>query len=157
MTKYTDNDQYETDKARVVDKLSRHLHNKSIIHSESVFTNDILDLLKQSKWIDSDFSTKPIPVIKDKHGKLIQDYSFTDWFNQLNEELDEIKEAAFIVDTSVCAEYELQQRINALAEELQDLITVCTSMLQWLGFDEYKRNELAMQVNVKNRNRGYLE
>ena len=151
MTKYTDNEQYESDKARVVDKLSRHLHNKSIIHSESVFTNDILDLLKQSKWIDSDFSTKPIPVIKDKHGKLVTDYKSSDWFRQLNEELDEIKIAAV---EGVFNDFVLNDKI---AEELQDLITVCTSMLQWLGFDEYKRNQFAMQVNDKNRNRGYLE
>ena len=51
MTKYTSNEQYESDKARVVAKLSRHLHNKSIMRSESIFTNDILDLLNQSKWI----------------------------------------------------------------------------------------------------------
>ena len=64
MTKYTDNDHYEIDKARVVAKLSRHLHNKSIIHSESVFTNDILDLLNQSKWIGADssiiFNNQPV-------------------------------------------------------------------------------------------------
>ena len=148
MTKYTSNEQYETDKANFVN-----LFGDSIVINNRNLTN----LLQQSKWINFDFSTKPIPVIKDKHGKLIKDYSFTDWFLQLNEELDEIKEAAFIVDSSICAEYELQQRINALAEELQDLITVCTSMLQQLGFDESKRNQLAMQVNVKNKERGYFD
>lgn len=152
MAKYTNNDHYERDKAALI-RIAEGTSMLTLIENADV----IADLLRQSKWIDSDLSIKPIPVVKDKHGKLIKDYSFTDWFNQLNQELDEIKEAAFIVDTSVCAEYELQQRINALAEELQDLITVCTSMLQWLGFDESKRNQLAMQVNEKNRSRGYLE
>lgn len=42
-----------------------------------------------------------------------------------------------------------------LAEELTDVITVCTSWLHALGYDEYLRGEVQKRVNEKNRERGY--
>ena len=89
---------------------------------------------------------KPIPVIKDKAGKLTKDYSTLDWLNKLNEKLDEVKLSIAMAQFKV-----------KTAEELQDLITVCTSFLEFLGYDENKRGELAKQINEKNRRRGYFE
>ena len=100
---------------------------------------------------------RPIPVVNDEHGIPTKGYDLREWLQKLNEELDEIKQAAFIVDVSICAEYELQKRKKALAMEIQDLITVCTSYLDALGFDEAARNEITKQVNEKNRKRGYFE
>ena len=153
MTKYTNNDQYETDKAKFIADIERFAGIQKMLHGtlEHHEAEELVNLLNQSKWIGSDFSIKPIPVVKDKHGKLVTDYKSSDWFRQLNEELDEIKIATV---EGVFNDFVLNDKI---AEELQDLITVCTSMLQWLGFDESKRNQLAMQVNEKNRSRGYLE
>ena len=42
-----------------------------------------------------------------------------------------------------------------LTEELTDVITVCTSWLDALGYDEVKRGELQARVNEKNKERGY--
>lgn len=42
-----------------------------------------------------------------------------------------------------------------LAEELTDVITVCVSWLDALGYDEKARERLQAQVNEKNRKRGY--
>ena len=145
MTKYTDNDHYENDKAKLFNALE-----SFSVYSRPRLLDRIWDLLQQSKWIGSDFSIKPIPVVKDKHGKLVTDYKSSDWFRQLNEELDEVKCAATVLDL-------YDSTVEDLAEELQDLITVCTSMLQQLGFDESKRNHLCKQVNDKNRNCGYFE
>ena len=47
--------------------------------------------------------------------------------------------------------------VEDIAEELQDLITVCTSYLDYLGFDQKKRIELTKHINDKNRQRGYFE
>ena len=41
-------------------------------------------------------------------------------------------------------------------DELVDVITVCTSWLENLGYDERKRLELFSKVNVKNEKRGYF-
>ena len=43
-----------------------------------------------------------------------------------------------------------------LAEELTDVITVCTSWLHALGYDEYLRGEVQRRVNEKNKKRGYF-
>ena len=42
-----------------------------------------------------------------------------------------------------------------LAEKLTDVITVCTSWIDALGYDEVKRAEIQRKVNDKNRRRGY--
>ena len=94
---------------------------------------ELINLLKQSTWIGN--IIQPLPVLKDKHGNFIQDYKLSDWFNKLNEELDDVKQAA-------------------TAFNLYD--TTATSMLHWLDFDELKRIELCKQVNDKNKNRGYF-
>ena len=44
---------------------------------------------------------------------------------------------------------------NRMAEELTDVITVCTSWLDALGYDEVARAEMQEKVNDKNRRRGY--
>ena len=43
---------------------------------------------------------------------------------------------------------------EALAEKLTDIITVCTSWLDALGYDETMRGELQKRVNEKNKKRG---
>ena len=45
---------------------------------------------------------------------------------------------------------------EALAEKLTDIITVCTSWLDALGYDETMRGELQKRVNEKNKDRGYF-
>ena len=45
---------------------------------------------------------------------------------------------------------------EALAEKLTDVITVCTSWIHALGYDEYLRGELQKRVNEKNKKRGYF-
>ena len=94
---------------------------------------------------------KPIPVVRDGSGKLISDYSMKDWFQKLNEELDEVKEAVIRDNNGHSNTYDK----NDIAHELQDLITVATSMQEWLGFDEKARDKICAEVNQKNHKRGY--
>lgn len=44
-----------------------------------------------------------------------------------------------------------------LAEELADLITVCISFLNWLGYDEEARSQLFKRINDKNFERGNFQ
>ena len=46
--------------------------------------------------------------------------------------------------------------VERLAEELTDVITLCTSWLYAIGYDEYLRGELQRRVNEKNKARGYF-
>lgn len=88
------------------------------------------------------FSKLPRPVKRDGKGKLVEDYTHREWFAKIMEE---------VVEASV------EDNLQARAEELIDVITVCTSYLQTLGFDEGARSELYRRVNEKNRQRGYFE
>ena len=45
---------------------------------------------------------------------------------------------------------------EALAENLTEIITVCTSWIDALGYDETKRGELQRRVNEKNCEQGYF-
>ena len=144
MNNYTSNEQYERDKARLI----------NILIGGGV-EDFAVNMLKQSKWIgsgDDDNSTSvlPIPVKKDGNGKLTKDYDVRDWFAKLNEEIDEVKSAATAFDL-------YDSTVEDIAEELQDLITVCTSYLDFLGFNLQKRSQLTKQINDKNRQRGYFE
>lgn len=142
MTKYTSNVQYEKDKAALI-RIAEGTSMVSLIQNADV----IAEFLKQSKWIgsgDDDNSVLPIPVKKDKYGKLVKDYSYDDWTRKITEEFREILEEVLVEDNT------------RIAEELQDLITVCTSYLDYLGFDVQKRSQLTKQINDKNRQRGYF-
>jgi hypothetical protein len=44
-----------------------------------------------------------------------------------------------------------------MAEEITDIITVCTSWLEAVGYDANERRRLCKAVNLKNQSRGYLD
>ena len=100
---------------------------------------------------------KPIPCRKFK------DASTLEWIAKLTEETDEVvQEAAILGD---CADdegmvdhdiYGIVEVKKRLATELTDVITLCTSWLDALGYDEEKRGEVQRRVNEKNREREYF-
>ena len=92
---------------------------------------------------------KPIPVIRDGSGKLICDYDRFDWFSKLNEELNEVKVAIWDFENYEDDNtYDEAEGLRRVAEELQDLKTVCTSMQSWLGYDEKARDKIRELYSV---------
>lgn len=99
---------------------------------------------------------KPIPCRK------FRDASTLAWIAKLTEETDEVVQEAAIsgdcaddegmVDHDVYGIVDIKKR---LAIELTDVITVCVSWLDTLGYDEAARERLQERVNEKNRKRGY--
>ena len=80
-----------------------------------------------------------------------------DWVTKLMEEVVEVVHIA--ADN---AELDVRDWLDdedmladKLGEELTDLITVCTSWIDALGYDEVKRGKLQERVNEKNKARGY--
>ena len=145
--KYTDNKFYEKDKKRFVKVLKEHVNDAGSLDSLDVL--DILNLLEQSKWngtvVNNSTTIRPIPVVKDKRGKLIKDYDQTDWFIAIRKKYKEAIEQIILEDKT------------RAAEELQDLKHVCTTMQHWLGFDDKAIDELCADTNAKNQRRGYFE
>ena len=77
-----------------------------------------------------------------------------DWAAKLNKEVYEvIRRTAYIKRLADEAD---DDDVERLAEELTNVITVCTSWLDALGYDEEKRGELQKRINEENKKRGYF-
>lgn len=99
--------------------------------------------------------TRPQPCVKYK------DAAMMEWIAKLMEETDEVVQMSTIAD---CADengmvdhdaYGIVNVKEKLSEELTDVITVCTSWLHALGYNEEERKELQRRINEKNKARGY--
>ena len=96
--------------------------------------------------------TKPQPCTKFRNAETIE------WLAKLSEETNEVVQEAKDMDECVLIEERLSaaHAKDRLAEELTDVITVCVSWLDALGYDEEERGELQKRVNEKNKKRGYF-
>ena len=83
----------------------------------------------------------PRPVICDGNGKRIKDYTPRDFFLKLQEEIFEA--------------FEDKEYVNHY--EIADIITVCISYLNAIGYDEKGRSEIFRRVNETNEKRGYFK
>ena len=74
------------------------------------------------------------------------------WGKELGKHMYEvIKDVIYMDQFFDCIERADEE---ALAEKLTNVITVCTSWIDALGYDEVKRGELQARVNEKNLRRG---
>ena len=92
--------------------------------------------------------TRPQPCTKFRNAGIV------DWAAKLNKEVYEVIRGAAYIER--LADEADDDDVERLAEELTNVITVCTSWLDALGYDEEKRGELHRRVNEKNEERGYL-
>ena len=94
----------------------------------------------------------PLPVKNDGE-KSVKSYSRRDWALKLQEELFEVNDAL----VSEIYEHEFKDlKFWNTGKEIADIITVCISWLETLGFDAADRAKLFEKVNEKNRKRGYF-
>lgn len=91
-------------------------------------------------------------VIKPQPCTKFRDAERMAWIAKLVEETNEVVQEAEIIEENWCS----ISATDRLAEELTDVITVCVSWLDALGYDEYLRGEVQKRVNEKNRERGYF-
>lgn len=117
------------------------------VEAVKVVQDNSLELEKLIENLDENIL--PRPVIRDGNGKFTRLYSTRDWFLKLQEEIFEVFEA---MESGRDDEFD-----ELCAEELADVITVCTSWLETLGYDEEKRSEIFRKVNEKNEKRGYFK
>lgn len=100
--------------------------------------------------------TKPQPCTK------YRDAGMVEWIAKLSEETDEViqeaKEMAELYENqcSVVDPEEMGAVQDRLALELTDVITVCTSWLYALGYEEDGRAAVQVRVNKNNKARGYF-
>ena len=90
--------------------------------------------------------TKPQPCTVFAHAGTV------DWVAKLNEEVYEvIRRAAYVERIADEAD---DDDDACLAEDLTNVITVCTSWIAALGYDEARRGELQKRINEENKKRG---
>jgi len=76
------------------------------------------------------------------------------WAKELGKHMyDVVRDVIYMEQFFDCIERADEE---ALAEKLTEIITVCTSWIDALGYDEAKRGELQRRINEKNRERGYF-
>ncbi|MBO6178512.1 MAG: hypothetical protein J6M62_11300 [Selenomonadaceae bacterium] len=89
----------------------------------------------------------------------VEEKTVKDWFQKINEELDELKDATvynlYLSNGVGCAKdiYAPEERYK-IAEEAADTITAITSMLEAMGIDEDMRQDAQKRVNERNKERG---
>ena len=98
--------------------------------------------------------TKPQPCTKFRNAEALE------WAAKLNKEVYEvIRGVAYIgrlADEADEADEADDDDVERLAEELTNVITVCTSWLAALGYDAARHGEVQKRINEKNRERGYF-
>ena len=103
----------------------------------------------------------PVPVRRDNRKFPVAGYSFDEWFLKIAEEVfeahAEAKETRTYSQKNDGTIIVKRKSLDRLAEELTDVITVCTSFLNAIGFDQDARAYLQRKVNQKNLMRGYME
>ena len=128
--------------------------------------NDLVKLLR------GDYKIKQISKKEDSERVLptpctkVEKETIKDWFQKINEELDELKAAVLFAATTdgdiddVPDDYkalmnplEFEASYREIAEEAADTITAITSMLEAMGIDENMRQDAQRRVNEKNKER----
>lgn len=119
------------------------------------------DMWEQTKGLLEEQDNKQDPdMTKPQPCTRFRDAGTVEWIAKLMEETNEaIQEAGnyeMICKNAAAGTGDVLDAKDRLAEELTDVITVCVSWLDALGYDEAKRGELNRRVNEKNEKRGYF-
>lgn len=117
--------------------------------AEIITAAKTLELLELNEADHEDRFAFPVPVKRDSKREYTGSTPSKEWFLRIQ---DEIMEA--VIEAEWCKG--VGDNRERLAEELQDVIHVCTSYQEALGYDFNKRQELCKKVNEKNKARGYF-
>lgn len=116
-----------------------------------------LDQLKELKITANNW---PVPVMKDRNGKLTKDYTLKEWLMKLHEEVIEFEHeiSIFRLDSNPeRASYEISHDTKmGIAGEACDTITVICGICRQFGITEEMLRKAMHDTYVKNKNRGYL-
>ncbi len=155
-----------TDIAKIVEEKAKDIdrcHMEGSYETDKPWEEMVLWLRKARECVDSLLvapggqnidMTKPQPCTKFRDAKI------TAWIAKLSEETNEVVQEAenyeMICKNAAAGTGDVLDAKARLAEELTDVITVCVSWLDALGYDEEMRGELQRLVNEKNKKRGYF-
>ena len=142
------------------DRVNTLEHENSMLHEQvTELQDDKMSLMDKCETLQSGL---PHPVTFDGE-RSTSEYTLRGWLAKLKEEVSEVEAEVDKVgnmtnpDTLILTNTQKEEKIKDLAEELTDVITVCASTLNWLGWTIYGRAQVQKKVNDKNKKRGYWE
>ena len=120
----------------------------------------VLELEKEMKRIKSR-TERPIPIVRDRQGKLAKDLTLKEWLLKLNEEVDELKYevmGGYYLNSFPGDDVDsLSDRQKFLiVEELCDVIEVLYSMAHQMGIDGDMIQQGIHYTNEKLKERGCI-
>lgn len=142
------------------DRINELEHENSMLHEQvAELQDDNMSLMDKCETLEGGL---PHPVTFDGK-RSTSEYTLRGWLAKLKEEVSEVEAEVDKVgnitspDLMLRTNTQKEEMSNDLSEELTDVITVCASTLNWLGWTIYGRAQLQKKVNEKNRKRGYWE
>ena len=104
---------------------------------------------------------RPIPIVRDRQGKLAKDSTVKDWIQKLNEEVDELKSELlgdYVFDEIPCHRPGLNNyQKKLIVGELCDVIEVLYSMANQMGIDGDMIQLGIAETNKKLKERGCID
>ena len=120
----------------------------------------IMDLLRELETVKVKVE-RPIPIVKDRQGRLAKDLTLKDWVQKLNEEVDELKNEllnAYLFEETLCLRGALNDETERLiVGELCDVIEVLYSMADQMGIDGNRIQAGIHETNEKLKERGCID
>ena len=117
-----------------------------------------LDRLKELK-VQAD--NWPVPVLKDRNGKLTKDYTLKDWLMKLHEEILEFEDevSAFCDPDQKPREMKelYTENKEIIAGEACDVFTVICGLCKQFGISEELLQKSMHDTYIKNKARGYFD
>lgn len=118
------------------------------------------DITAMCRLTDKGYLAQPVTCWRDKEtGEMvsIKNTCPAELFAKIVEEAAEAMkdEAVYEIRRGTGYNEVAEDHRHALGMELTDIITACTTALDYFGFDLMARAEMQNEVNTKNRNRGY--
>ena len=142
------------------DRINELEHENSMLHEQVTELQDgNMSLMDKCETLESGL---PHPVTFDGE-RSTSEYTLRGWLAKLKEEVSEVEAEVDKVgnmttpDLMLRTNTQTEETFSDLAEELTDVITVCASTLNWLGWTIYGRAQLQNKVNEKNKKRGDWE
>jgi predicted RNase H-like nuclease (RuvC/YqgF family) len=143
------------------DRINELEHENSMLHEQvTELQDENMSLMDKCEILESGL---PHPCTFD--GKRhINEYTLIDWLDKLKEEVAEVeveveKLGADVVQSDI-DKLDMEGKADCfvnLVEECTDVITVATSILDWVGLSVWGRLQKQKGVNEKNKRRGYWE
>ena len=103
---------------------------------------------------------RPIPIVRDRQGRLVKDLTLKEWLSKLDEEVTELKAELLgsyvLEDKLMNGNLDHSRRWN-IGSEMADIVELLHNMGNQMQMDDVFWDDLTFETNEKMRWRGLLD